>query len=282
MIGLRDSDDFRPLTWIGRVPVYFSTVLVAVFAAAMVGCAVAASARVPLEGLLFSAERLVSGAFWTPLTCTFVQLPNFFSALGLLCLYSVGAEVEKFIGRRRYANLLVGLMLLPAAILIPWWLAGMGTEYGGTYMVTAALLIAFATLYPNAEWFGSIPLKWIAAAGLLLGSMMFLPERRWVDLSLLWGMCAFAFGYIRVVQRGGLGEVGAMVSEMIPPRRRVPVVSAARRTARHVDSPETPPTDPVASIDPLLDKIAEHGLASLTEEERQKLEDARQALIKRK
>ena len=45
--------------------------------------------------------------------------------------------------------------------------------------------------------------------------------------------------------------------------------------------PAPPRDDVIESIDPLLDKIAKHGIASLTAREREKLEQARAELLKK-
>jgi hypothetical protein len=48
-----------------------------------------------------------------------------------------------------------------------------------------------------------------------------------------------------------------------------------------LSKPPTPRDDVIESIDPLLDKIAKHGIGSLTPREREQLEQARAELLKK-
>jgi hypothetical protein len=65
-------------------------------------------------------------------------------------------------------------------------------------------------------------------------------------------------------------------------RPKLRVVRDAPARASRTPSPSPQPQDDVIeSIDPLLEKISKHGLASLTAREREKLERARAALLKK-
>ena len=69
------------------------------------------------------------------------------------------------------------------------------------------------------------------------------------------------------------------------PKLRVVRASSAPVHAPKLKSTSAPASpaqdDVIESIDPLLDKISKHGLASLTAREREKLERARAALLKK-
>ena len=56
--------------------------------------------------LEFSPFLFLRGALWQPFTYVFVNPPNFFTPFGLLCFYSWGVEVEKYLGRRFFLGLL--------------------------------------------------------------------------------------------------------------------------------------------------------------------------------
>jgi hypothetical protein len=283
VLGVRTTDDCGPITWVGRVPVYFTAVLTAIYALGMIGTTVAAALRYDISALLFVPDAFLEGNLWQPFTCTLIQPTSFFSLFALLFLYTAGCEVEKYLGRRRFLVLFSALILLPAIWLPVWNLFGQSVVYFGPHLVTAALFIAFATLYPSVEWFGMFQLKWVAVAAMALGTLMYLPGHRWGELGLFWGMCAMAFAFVRALQRGAEGMLGDRIIEVF--RRRRPVPSrAVRRNAvarRSADAPPPKPADCMEEIDPLLDKIARHGIESLTADERSRLERARLALLEK-
>lgn len=266
--------DYQPIRYMGRVPVYATTIITAVFALGLIVYTVLASSRIPPGFLLgFRAESFMDGALWQPLTYVFVNGPSFFSVLGLLCFYQWALETERYLGRVRFLKLFALLVLLLPLICGLWSALGVGMQLAGNYELTAAFLVAFATLYPNIEFFGWIPLKWFAFACVAIGSLMYFPERNWPGLSLLWGECGAAFGFVRLIQHGGSVEIGDFLEKF----KRKPKF-------RVLPSPGTRASDDddtMGEADALLDKIAKTGIASLTAKERAKLEKARAALMKK-
>jgi hypothetical protein len=98
----------------------------------------------------------------------------------------------------------------------------------------------------------------------------------WISLGELWLISGFAFGYIRFLQRGG-----ELPSFRLPLRRRPKLRVVPKPKSRsHPSSIETVGSE-TAEIDPLLDKIAKHGLSSLTSQERAELERARAKLLEK-
>ena len=267
--------DYQPIRYLGRMPVYATTILTAVFALGIIVYTVLASARIVPEFLLgFRAERFMDGALWQPLTYVFVNGPSFFTALGLLCFYQWAVETERYLGRVRFLKLFALLVLVMPLLCGVWRALGVPYSIAGNYELTAAFLVAFATLYPNIEFFGWIPLKWFAFACVTIGSLMYFPERNWPGLSLLWGECGAAFGFVRLIQRGGSVEVGDFLEKFKPkPKFRV-LPSPGSRASE-------PDDDTMGEADALLDKIAKSGMASLSAKERAKLEKARAALMKK-
>lgn len=263
--------DYQPLTWIKRVPVYVTTVLVAAYTLGMFATAILQAVGVSLMPFAFTAELFARGMIWQPLTYSLIQQPSFFFAISMLFLYTAGSEVEKFLGRKRFLMLLAMFILLPPAILLIWQLFGIAPPYVGAYELTAAMFVAFATIYPNVEFFGFVTLKWLVFAGLTLASMSYLPAHDWPRLAILWSLAAAAFGYIRVLQRGIILDWRGLIRR----RPKLRVLPRERTVARSERG------RPVESIDPILDKIARHGLGSLTTAEREKLERARLALLKK-
>ena len=265
----------QPITWWGRVPVYLTTIITAVFGVALVLEVVAVAAGMDLTRLAFEPYAFIHGAVWQPITYAFLGQMNFFTPLALFCMFRWGTEVEKYIGRPRFMTLFVLLVLVPPLICLGWYAVGraQGMYFaGGNYELLAGLLIAFATLYPGIEYLGWVPLKWFAFACVVAGSLMDLGGHHFVALSQLWGECAVGWGYIRWLQQGG--EV-----------RWPSVRSLFRRKPRLRVLPD-PPRGPAsgqedAGVDVILDKISRSGMASLTAEERARLNRRSEANQKR-
>lgn len=278
--------DTQPITWWKRVPIYATGLLTALFAFGIVLCVVLGIGRFPAP-FAFIPEAFLNGALWQPLTYAFADNLHFFTPLGLLCFYSWAVEIEKFLGRARFFWLFGMLILAQPIICLLWWKAGFppppgalptGTQWGN-YEIMAAMLIGFATLYPNVEYlFGWVPLKWFAFVCFTAGSLMHVGLRDWFHLSLLWTECTIAFGYVRFLQRGGVVELPKVAGlfRRKPSLRVLPDPEPPPRRPREEDA-----SDSMSEIDTLLDKIAQSGIGSLTRRERARLEKAREALLKK-
>jgi len=274
MFGMQTSNDYQPLTWWKRLPIYATTIYVALVVLGMFATVIGEAARFPMVMFAFTPEAFTHGAVWQLATATLVGYPSFFFIFAMLCLYQSGVEVERYLGRSRYLKLLGTLLLVPIVCSLLWfWTTGISYQYAGSYDIMIGLFIAFATLYPNLEWFNWIPLKWLAFAGLVLASLMYLPNHNWPGLSILLAVSGMAFGMVRLIQRGGLGEV----TQWIPKRK------PKFRVVRHEEfEAESDDDDLHKSIDPLLEKIAREGINSLSARERAQLEKASKALSKKR
>jgi hypothetical protein len=271
--------DNQPIWWIKRVPIYATTILTAGFVAGLILCVILESANLSgvLLGLAYSTPEFLHGALWQPLTYVWLGQTSFFTPLGILCFYSWGVEVEKYIGRNRYFTLFGLLVGTPVVLGLILALFGIPVGAFGNYEMLAAMLIGFATLYPNLEYFGWIPLKWFAFVCVVIGSLMHFPRHNWIGLLLLWANCAVAFGYIRWIQLGG--ELPAI---RLPPFKRRPKLRVLPNPAARAEQDHDEEQDAsMSEIDVLLDKIAKSGIASLTSKERARLEKAREDLMKR-
>jgi len=233
------------------------------------------TADIDFTPLAFQARAFLHGRLWQPLTCILIQPANFFFLFNILFFYWSGNQVEQYLGVRRYLQLIGLLLLVPPVVLIGWAQMGVSWTYYGSYELSIGMFIAFATLYPNIELFGWVTLKWLAFAGLVLGSMQYLPKHDWGYLTVLWGMCLASFAYLRAVQ----GRI-AMQLNFDPfklfrhkPKLHIVQKSASRRVVE--------PEDVAASVDPILDKISKSGIGSLTDSERRQLDRARNRLLKK-
>jgi hypothetical protein len=273
------SHDQRPITFWGRLPVYAIGIITALYAAGFVLTVLFESARVSLLPAMFNPRQFVHGALWQPLTFSLLGTLNFFTPLGLICMYAWGVEVERHLGRARFLTLFAFILFVQPLVGLAWWsIFGVPVSLSGSYEVVAALLIAFAAIYPNIEYFGWIPLKWFAFACFSIGSLMYFPARDWVGLSVLWAACAAAFGYIHWLQRGGNLGLSAKFENLL---RRRPKLSVVPRDAAPARRSRRSEPDATHSIDAILEKISKSGMSSLTASERAMLERAREALMKK-
>src|SRR5690606_4503383 len=118
---------------------------------------------------------------------------------------------------------------------------------------------------------------WIAIAFIGIAVLQTLANQMWGHLFVLGASLLTAF-------------VCLYASGVATPVRWVEAMTPKRSPKRTFKSPPRPPPpeeigeldlDPMESIDPLLDKIRECGLASLSPRERKQLEQARSKLLER-
>lgn len=269
--------------WNG-IPIYLTTLITVAFVVGLFVSAILASARSPwLAALMFTPD--CSWAGWlSALSYPFIEVPTFFTPLGIICFYCWAVGIESHLGRGPLIRLLGILTFLPVAFLsVLWFGFDIPGGLAGNFLITAGLLVAFATLYPNAEWFGWIPFKWVAFACIVCGSLMFIGSRDWLRLAELWLVCFATFFYMR-------HAIESDYDDHVPLTTRIRAWFRSKPKLRVVPSPAPAPRrkivddfddEPDSDVDALLDKIAKSGLASLSSAERAKLEKAREALLKK-
>ena len=276
MFGVTTSDDYQPVTWVGRHPVHVTTLLVAVHVfAAIVACFVGGAG---ILGHLAFDSALVwqRGEFWQLATYAFVHSPSalLWFAVEMYMLFVFGREVERFIGRRAFTVLYLFLLLAPTVLLSLW---GLSERVGiaGSPALHFGIFIAFATIYPNVELLLRIQAKWVALALAAISTLQLLAYRDWSSMAVLWVSIATAFFFIRL--RGVGPELvwwGNLKSRWEPkPKFHVIPRSAPRRVVE--------PENVHESIDPVLEKISKQGINSLTASERRALDRARARLLKK-
>jgi membrane associated rhomboid family serine protease len=283
MFGVTTSDDYQPVTWVGRHPVDVTTLLVAVHVLLMVlTCFVVAfggAGYLPLF-IFDSAQVLAQGRVWQIATYAFVHAPYsgmalFWFAIEMYMLFMFGREVERSIGRRAFIWLYALLLWVPTVFLL---LAGLWGRFGmaGSAMVHFGIFMAFAAICPNVEmFFLRIQVKWIALILIAIGTLAALANHDWAGLITLWTTTATAVAFTRL--RGIGPELvwwNDLKSRWQPkPKFRVVPRSAPRRTDEAENVHE--------SIDPVLEKISKQGINSLTALERRALDRARARLLKK-
>ena len=285
MRGYPSSDDQRPLTYWNGYPVYATTLFIAIHVCAFLVCALIIATGAPglLMRLMFSSSDVLgSGAIWQFITYAFIHLPEdgIWFAIEMLMLFWFGREVEQYLGRTALLRLYCGLLLL-----LPLLLTVVGfftpTLYAGSRELHFAIFIGFAALYPGAVMMFGITAKWAAFILTALSVIQSLAYHSWPSLITLASSIGAVLLFIEY-QRGRFALPSVAMFSRKPKFSvvRDPVGRSSPRSRREEDAHECA-GDTVGAIDPLLDKIAKSGLASLTAPEREQLEKARETLIKR-
>ena len=275
------SEDYRPLFWLGGRAIYVNTLIFALHIIAftiggIVLFAIGASAIRPL--VLNTDDVLHYGQIWR-LFSYIIFLPldswsaiNFIFAMGFL--YFFGRQVEEFTGRKTYAILYVTLVLLPAVLLCLIGLGWPQAFLGGGYGTIFGVFVAFATLYPGAEfcvWFVTLTAKGWAYVLLGVLTLANLVQHDTIGLGGLWLDAAIGYFGMRFI---GAGRGFEWLTDWIDERQ-------ARRLAHKHNIKVLEDKKATDSIDAILEKISKQGVGSLDSRERDALERARTDLLKR-
>ncbi len=299
MIGFERSDDYQPLFWVGGRPVHVTTLLVGLHIAALLVCSILQGA--PRLLLALSTEAVLHHwALWQPVTYAFDHLlgdigDTITFIVEMVMLFQWGREVERYFGRKIFATLYLAMLLTAPVVLLTFSLvAHVNLLYYRSGLLHFGVFVAFATIYPSAQFFWGIASKWVAIAFAAVLSAAFFSQAEYPELMVLWATVAVAYCGTRYASIGS--DAFAFFGNLRErfPRKTTPRgVRPRLKPRRAVDTSE--PAEPVGaispsyraagdvheSIDPLLDKISKHGLASLTHSERATLERARVSLLRK-
>ena len=293
MMGFERSDDYQPLFWVRGHPVHVTTLLVIMHLSALMICSIFQGIPAILMELSTDAV-LHHWALWQPFTYAFAHLvgdlnDGLWFLFEMLLLFVWGREVERYFGRKTFVALYMGMLLAaPAALLSLSAFDHVNYHYARSDLLHFGVFIAFVAIYPGVQFFFGIPAKWIAAAILAIWTAAFVASQPSHHLVLvLWSVVAVAYFGARYASVGG--EAFEVLGNLRPrlPRKTVPTgVKPRMKPRRAVDtdgggSEDYRGRDVHESIDPLLDKISKHGLASLTNSERAVLEKARVSLLRK-
>lgn len=265
--------EFQPVHWMGSFAVYGSHVIAAVLALGMVMTSILAGLGqgAVLGFLQYSSGLVLKGQIWRLVTYGLVNPPSIGFAISLYMMARYGSELEKHFGRRMFFKFYLCLYLLtPVALtVVGFWRPTFLSGQTGAL----AVFVAFATLYPRAVVFFEVEARW--AAGILVGifGLMAFSARDWIGLFSLGLTMGFSFAFVRVQQgRWRLPNLE------LPKAVDAPKFTVVRKAEEGTTGEE----GGAEEMDRLLDKIANSGIASLTAEERVRLEKLRVEMIRRK
>ena len=273
MITHRSPENYDPITWVGRVPVYATTIIVALYVVSMVGVAIAlaSGAEAGLGKLTFNTESVLRGGeLWRCLTYAFVNPPDPWFIISLVMLYIFGRDVEQHLGRKGFVRLYLGFLLLGPSLLLAASLVSKQSLSISQSWANFAVFISFAALYPGAQLLFQITAKIFALVLLGISVLQLLAGRQWVEMMVLLATAFLAYYAIRHGSALNLDFISRL--RPVSNRSKIPRL-------RVVKNPEDETVDPHRIIDPLLEKISRNGLSSLTRREREQLEQARAVLL---
>lgn len=225
------------------------------------------------EYLGLSRAGLENAYAWQPLTGAFLHL-NFWHFLGnLTVLYLLGRDVESILGQRDFLLLyLSGTLLgeLGHLFLMPRTSVLMGASGG-----VAAVLLAYATILPEVELVSGrllVPVRLkarhLAYCACGMSVLLVVVDRGSVVLhSAALGGCIAGWLYTHLL---GFGRPSLL-------RRTLHQRQAAAERLEQMDAVQFIAEE----VDPLLEKISQSGMESLTRHERRTLERAREKLAER-
>jgi len=249
-----------------------------------------------------SLKGLKSGFVWQLLTFQFLHggLPHL--VLNSVVLYSFGRPLEEFLGKRAFLKLylLSGFAGGIAQIL----LALVSSRFAGPMVGASAgicgLVAAFALLSPQSTIYVAfvIPLRAVYFLPLAIGLtilLMVIPSNDHVAHAahlggMLAGIAWVKFGwrdYVPLPWAGWFERWRRWRPLQSRQRKRELVRAASLRAKPWLQTSAESPADLTADefisreVDPILDKISQHGIQSLTERERKILEAARKKMARR-
>ncbi|MGF1655813.1 MAG: DUF6576 domain-containing protein [Verrucomicrobiales bacterium] len=281
--------NLQPIMHIGQMPVYGVTLLVGLNLLSLVVWAFmsAAGADELARNLVFtSAQTVGENQWWRPITYGLVNdirvIEPIWFLIMLFFFYFFGMELERILGRGSLFILYGMLWLCVPLSFSLTHIFGEGA-LAGTRWVHIGAFVAFSTLMPTVRLLFGIEARWFAIALISIHALQYIAVWQPVYLVALGVLCATAiFGSRWLAGKSGLDEWIDTMKERMSESR-------SRRKLRVLPKPEadlpkkraTKKSKIDHSVDAILDKIAQHGMNSLTPEERAKLEQARSQLLEK-
>jgi membrane associated rhomboid family serine protease len=271
--GRRGQDD--PWFRIGAVDVNTSLLLALLCGISLFVWAASPSALLHVALL---PDEVTSGQIWRILTWPLYNKPDIWTVLNIAMLWYFGKELERMVGRAKFAVLLSLLAVVPGIVAV---LLNVGI--GGIRPVEIAVFCLFVAEYPHVRFFFGVP-AWVLAAVIVgIEVLQYLGPRNYeliVLLAVSLGTAALAgrsFGLLAEYpfiprlaggasrggsSRGGASRGGRPSSAAGHNRRPKVTGSRGRDFDRVVAGPWTGPSpDDHAEMDRLLDKMNSVGLS---------------------
>lgn len=261
--GRRDKDD--PWFRVGALDVTTSVLVPALCVVSMFLWAANPEFLLPL--VLF-ADDVRHGQVWRLVTWPLANEPSIWTALTIAMLWYFGRELERMVGRVRFAWMLLLLAVIPGLVG-----TGLDINQAGIRPVEIAIFCVFCMALPDVRFFGGIP-AWVFAVVIVgIEVLQLLGLREAERIVLLTVSLATALLAGRAF--GVLGQY-----EWIPNlgrKSRGPKRSARSGGQQVVTGPwagsSAPNPRDQFELDALLDKISANGIDSLGRNEKARLNE---------
>jgi membrane associated rhomboid family serine protease len=304
-MGLADRDYMRE-TYRPPMPVWLVLIIacVSVFAVQLITRLAVGSPNFFTEYLTLRPMDLARGHVWQLLTFQFLHGDLMHVALNCLMLWMFGRTVEEALGRSRFLQLYLiagatgGLLQAACAWLVPGHfpprIGVVGASAGVFGLIATFAALHWETRITMLVYF-IIPInmkaKWLLVIFVVLAVLgMLTPESPTAHAAHLGGLL-FGLAFVRLGWHHDFrtppwesvwGRMRASMRQSTPrsrPVRRQPTRILRVPPSELLD--EENPDFISKEVDPILDKISQHGIHSLTERERRILEKARERMAKR-
>lgn len=234
-------------------------------------------------------DAVWSGQVWRLVTWPLANGFNqrlLWTAVAIALLWYFGSRLEEQIGRTRMTVLLGALIVLPGIVG-----AVLGLPQAGIRSVEIAVLLIFIAEYPNIRFFFGIP-AWVLGLVYVVTDILQISADGTGD-QLLFYLTSLIIAALAARAVGMLTAYPWIPQVPLPdaltgtrssgPRRSARGKVRGKSSSRVVEGPWSSPTAPKvpspdaaaaqAELDGLLDKISEHGLDSLTADEKRRLNE---------
>jgi len=290
--GRRGPSD--PWFRIGTLDVTTTVLVVGLCAISMFVWAAEGPDHAVLSRLILWPSRVLDGQVWRVVSWPLVNEPSIWIVISLALLWYFGSEIERLLGRNRFAIFLLLITVIPgvAGALID-------LPQSGVRPVEMAVFLLFVAEYPYVRFFFGLPAWVIGAVILGIEILQLLGDRNEKGILFLFVVLAVAalaartmgllanFPWVPALPIGGNRS----------PRRRRPKRARGRSsrgggdvvagpwtsTSRSGPTGTAPlPQPPVsaadmaadqAELDALLDKISEAGMDGLSADEKRRLNE---------
>lgn len=251
--------------------------------------------------LILTDNALVGLEVWRLFTWPLVNNPDIWIILSIAMMYLIGSDIERELGRRRYAWLIGAIVVIPAAaasLFAPMITFGLSN-------LVSALFVVLVLWRPTAKTFFDIPLWVIVVLFELLQLLQILDARGAASFAGLFTFWAVGLAVAALGARAfGITEFSQIPKIPLPSfvtgdpyqksnrtrekaQRKMAkgkgkggAGSGIRRPGKHEPAPVVPIRPEArldradqADMDWLLDKISASGIDSLTADERRRLDD---------
>jgi membrane associated rhomboid family serine protease len=282
----------EPLFHLGEFPVRLITLLVALHSAAMIVASVllATGHAALIDLLAYSSTAVAHGQVWRLVTYAFVAVPSVWFLLEMLMLWYFGKEVENGLGWKRFAILYSGLILIGPMLLQAFGYAGRPQTFAGAQEINFAIFAAFTAMHPGARFFFGVAARWVFLGLLAISVLQLLADQQLAKIVVLLATSTLA---VLLLRKAGFTDplLEGSFSWKLPWKKSSATafsvqnggLSAGGRAGKGdpTGEPVRDSFNPEQQLDLLLEKIARKGIDSLDASEREALEKARRAMIRR-